>query len=164
VAGLLPTERPASLLQRSDHVAIADRRGLHLDSRVRHRPVKAVVAHHRHGNPTVKRPGVDQVTRAERQQLVAVANPSLCVDRDHPVAVAVEGEADLSAAPANRIGQELRVGRAAAFVDVPPVRLGGDRLHRGAQSLEDRGRGPVGRPVGAVQHDPAPGEVELERR
>ena len=55
VAGLLAAERPAAPLELRDHVAVADRRGRHLDPRLCHRPVKAVVAHHGHGDAAVER-------------------------------------------------------------------------------------------------------------
>ncbi len=60
--------------------------------------------------------------------------------------------------------QVLEVGRAAAGVDVAPVGLGGERLDRGAEALEDRRRGLEGGAVGAVEHHPLAGEVEWEGR
>ena len=56
------------------------------------------------------------------------------------------------------------MGRAAAVVDVAAVGLGGDRLDLGAEPLEDRRGGAVGGAVGAVERDPAAGEVEREGR
>ncbi len=54
------------------------------------------------------------------------------------------------------------MSRAAARVDVAPVRLGGDRLDLGSEPLEDRRGGAVGGAVGAVEHHPPAGEVERE--
>ena len=97
-------------------------------------------------------------------QLVAVVDAAVAVDRQHPVAVAVEGEADLGLGAGDALGQRLEVGGAAAGVDVAPVGLDADRLDLGAEALEDRRRGAVGGAVGAVEDDAAAGEVEREGR
>ena len=98
----------------------------------------------------------------EGDQLVAVVDAAVAVDREHAVAVAVEGEADLGLGGGDPLGERLDVGGAAAGVDVAPVGLDPDRLDLGAEALEDRRRGPVGGAVGAVEDDPAAGEVERE--
>ena len=65
----------------------------------RHRLVEAVVGHHGHGHAVAgQAAGVAQVERRQRHQLVAVHDRAGAVDRQHAVAVAVEGEADVVAA------------------------------------------------------------------
>ena len=86
----------------------------------------------------------------------------LPVDREHPVAVAVVGEADLGAGGADELDQALGMSRAAVGVDVAAVGLRADQLQLGAERAEDRRGGPVGRPVGAVEGDSRAGEIELE--
>ena len=60
-----------------------------------------------------------------------IASPSTdlpaLVDRKHPVAVAVEGHAEVAAFAADGLLQQPEVGRAAADVDVRPVGLVSDR-------------------------------------
>ena len=100
--GLLAAERPAALAQLLEHVAVADRRRGDLDPGVAHRGVEAVVRHHRDGDAVAgQAPGVAQVQRGERDQLVAVDDRARAVDGEHAVAVAVEGEAE-------RRGRRLR--------------------------------------------------------
>ena len=59
-----------------------------------------------------------QVEREDREDLVAVDRVSLAVDREHAVAVAVEGDPEVEAAVVDDALQEREVGRAAADVDV----------------------------------------------
>ena len=77
----------------------------------------------------LRRPRVAQVQRRERQQLVAVDDRAAAVDREHAVAVAVEGEAERVPAREHPLGERLDVRRAAAGVDVAPVGRVGDHRH-----------------------------------
>ena len=49
-----------------------------------------------------------EVDREDREDLVAVDRLSLLVDREHPVSVAVEGDAEIEAAAANGVRQAAR--------------------------------------------------------
>ena len=102
-----------------------------------------------------------EVQRRQRHQLVAVDHRALAVHRQHPVAVAVEGEADVVSPGAHALGERVHVSRAAAVVDVAAVGLDGDRLHVGAEAAEDLGRHAVGGAVGAVEQHADAVEVEL---
>ena len=166
MAGLLAAERPASADELGHHVAIAHRRGGHLDSSGRHRAVEAVVGHHGHGHaPAGQSPGGAQVQRGEGDQLVAVHHGACAVHRKHAVAVAVEREAHVVAAGRHGLCEMLDMGGAAALVDVAAVRLGGHRLHIRAQAAEDLRRHAVGGPMGAVEQHAQPRQVErLEAR
>ena len=101
-----------------------------------------------------------QVPGDDRDQLVAVADLAAPVDGDHPVAVTVEGEADRRPGGDDAGGQLLGMGRAAAFVDVAAVRIGGQRLDGGPEPLEDRGCGAEGGTVGAVEDHVQAAEVD----
>jgi hypothetical protein len=164
VARLLAPERPAALAQRLEHVAVADLGRGDLDARRPHAGVEAVVRHHRHRDARHA-----EVDGGERDQLVAVDDDAVAVDRQHAVAVAVEREARVVAAVAHGGGERLHVGRAAARVDVAAVGLGRDHVDRGAEAAED-GRGDLERrAVGAVEHDPPAAQVQaaeplLQRR
>ena len=80
-----------------DHVAVADLGLRDLDPRLLHRGHEAVVGHHGHGDSAVELPPPLQVLRDQRDQVVAVVELPRAIDREHPVAVAVVGEADVGA-------------------------------------------------------------------
>ena len=60
----------------------------------------------------------------------------VCVDREAPVGVAVEGEAGVGPVLDDGLLQVVEVRRAAVVVDVEAVGLGVDRDDRGAELLE----------------------------
>ncbi len=143
VAGLLAAEQHALAPERLEDVAVADVGDDDADAPLLHQAVEAEVRHRRDGD------AVDaEVEREHREDLVAVDRLSALVDGEHPVAVAVEGDAEVEAAAANGVGEQAEVGRAAADVDVRPVRLVADRRDLGAELLE-RLRREAG--VGAVR-------------
>ncbi len=139
---------------RLDHVAVADV-GPHQPDPLRlERPLHAEVAHDRADHRVgAERPAPLHVERAHRQDLIAVDDLAALVDQDHPVGVAVDRDADVRAVLARDFGDVLRVGRAAALVDVGAVGLVPDCDHLGAELLEHGGRDLVGRPVRAVDRD-----------
>ncbi len=162
MAGLLAAERPLAAAHLVDHVAVADLGDGDLDPLLLHRLVEAEVAHHGDDDAAVELAAGSQATGGQGDQLVAVVDLAVPVDREDAVAVAVEGEADARLGGGDALGQALHVGGAAAGVDVLPVGLDPDRLDLGAEALEDRRRGAVGGAVGAVEHYLATGEVERE--
>jgi len=86
--------------------------------------------------------------------LVAVDDLPLLVADGQPVGVAVQGDADISAVFAHRLGQGARRGRAALVIDVAPIGADPDFLDLGAQLIEG-GRGHlIGRAIGAIDHHP----------
>ena len=93
--------------------------------------------------------------REHGDDLVTVHLLAALVDREHAVAVAVEGDAEVAAARRARPAQQREVGGAAAVVDVRGRRARADRVHVGAEPLERGGRDRRVRAVGAVQHDAA---------
>jgi len=97
VPGLLAAERPAPSAELIEHVAIADRRGRHLDAGLGHRGVEAEVRHHGHSNPIGGQlPPIAEMDRSEGHELISIDHLSRTIDRQHPVAVAVEGRAGLA--------------------------------------------------------------------
>ena len=77
--------------------------------------MEAEVRHHGHGDD------VDAEMEGEhREDLVAVDRLAGPVDREHAVAVAVEGDPEVVAADAHRLLEQREIGRAAAVVDVRP--------------------------------------------
>ena len=96
------------------------------------------------------------------EDLVAVDHLAPLVDGQHPVAVAVEGDAEVVVSGADGRLEQPEVGGAAAHVDVRAVRLVRDRRHPRAQPLEDLGRDRRERAVRAVDRDAEAGEVGAE--
>ena len=92
VARLLAAEHGALAPQRLEHVAVADVGRDDADPVLPHERVEAEVRHLRDGDR------VDaEVEGEDRDDLVAVDELSALVDREHPVAVAVEGDAEVAA-------------------------------------------------------------------
>ncbi len=114
VTRLLAAERPSARAQLLEHVAVADLRRADLHALALHRRVEAVVGHHRDGHAVAAQaPAGAQVQRRERHQLVAVDDLAATVDRQHAVAVAVEGEA-------HRVRRPRRTARASSSTCVEP--------------------------------------------
>ncbi len=67
--------------------------------------------------------------RADRDDLISVDRLAGGVDREHPVSVPVERDAEVVAAAAHRVGEHREVGRPATGVDVRAVGRVGDRRH-----------------------------------
>src|SRR3990172_4777534 len=91
--------------------------------------------------------------RREREDDVAVVQLAGRVGQDQPVAVAVEGEADVRAALDHRALEALGIRAAAVVVDVEAVRRVAEGDDLGPGVGEHARRDPVGRAVPAVQHD-----------
>ena len=87
------------------------------------------------------------------QQLVAVDHVALVVDREAPVGVAVEGEADVRTVLEDGTLERAEVGRAAAVVDVQAVGHRVDRADVGAGADQGTGTGLVRGTLGAVEDD-----------
>ena len=157
VTGLLAAEQPALAAQRLEHVPVADVGREHADAALAHQPVEAEVRHRRHGDQ------VDaESEREDRDDLVAVDRRAVLVDREHAVAVAVEGDAEVVRAVAHNLLQRSEVRGAAADVDVGAVGRVGDRGHLGAESLEHARRDRRVGAVGAVDGDAQAREVGAE--
>ena len=102
---------------------------------------------------------VAAVDGGDGDDLVAVDEPAVGVDGEHPVGVAVEGEPDVGAALDHGLLQVLRVGRAAAGVDVGAVGLVVEDLHGRPERPQHLGRDRGGGTVGAVDHERQPLEA-----
>ena len=102
------------------------------------------------------------VEREDRDDLVAVDDLALLVDREHAVAVAVEGDPEVEAAVDDGALEEREVGRAAADVDVRAVGVVADRVHLRAARLERLRAEARVRAVRAVDHDAQAREIRAE--
>ena len=115
-----------------------------------HQPVEAEIRHHGDGHELDA-----ELRRQDGEDLIPVHDLARRVDREHPVAVAVERDSEVESGVDDRPAQGGEVGRAAAFVDVRPVGIGADRGHLGAERRERLGRDPRVGAVCAVDHDSA---------
>ena len=103
-----------------------------------------------------------QVEREHGDDLVSVDGLAALVDGEHPVAVAVEGDAEVETLGGDEPSQGAEVGRTDAVVDVRAVRRHADRVHLCPAALE-HGRGDVEEcAVRAVDPDPKAGEIRPE--
>ncbi len=164
VAGRVPVEReqvarsfaaelPAAPQQLLENVAVADGRADELDAARTDRLLDGEVGHQRaddarHRSATGEPAGDQHV-----EQLVAVVEAPGAIDELQPVAVAVEGDAVVGAAGADRVDERLRRGRAEAVVDVEAVGTAADRGDLGAELVEDVGRDVVRRAVRGIDDD-----------
>ena len=112
MAGLLAAERPLAAQHLVDHVAVADLGHRDLDPGLLHRLVEAEVGHHGDDDAAAQLAARGHAAGGQRDQLVAVVDAAAAVDREHAVAVAVEGEAELGAGLDDPARQQLHVGGA----------------------------------------------------
>ena len=157
MAGLLAPEQQPLAPERLEDVAVADVGDEDASAPLLHQAVEAEVGHRRDDD------ALDlEVEREDSEDLVAVDRLSSLVHGEHPVAVAVECDAEVEAAAAHGLGEQTEVGRAAADVDVRPVRVVADRGHRSAELLERLRRETGVGAVRAVDGDAKAGEVGAE--
>ncbi len=154
---LLAAEDPALAVERLEHIAVADVGRDDPDAVLLHQSMEAEVRHRRHGDE------LDTEVECEhRDDLVAVDGLAARIDREHPIAVAVERDPEVEASTRDELLQRAEIRGAAADVDVRPVGLVADRLDLCAELLERLWRDACVRPVRAVDGEPEAGEVGAE--
>ena len=159
MSGLLAAETDVAADHLPAHVGVADRATVERDARLGQRRLQPEVAHHRRHDAVARQTaGGAQVTRRHEEHAVAVDEASVRVDQHHPVAVAVEREAETAALLHDRRLQRLGMRRAARRVDVAAVRRGVQLDDAGAEPAQDPRRHPARGPVRAVDRHRHPGE------
>src|SRR5699024_6671526 len=93
------------------------------------------------------------VTGQDVEQVVAVDHAPVRGHEHHPVAVAVEGDAQRRAGRLHPLHQRLRMGGANAIVDVEPVGFNADRVDLRTQLAQHQRADLVGGAVGTVHGD-----------
>ncbi len=121
-----------------------------LESEVRHQ--RADDAAGMHAAPPV-------VHRDHVQQLVAVVDAAVLVGDQQAVAVAVERDAEVRRVVLHLLGEEPRMRRADAGVDVEAVGFDADGDDLGAELVEHAGRDVVTRAVRTVDDDAETAQV-----
>ncbi len=164
VPRLLAAEVEAARAHGLDDVAVADLGANQLALLSLDRALEAEVAHHRRDQRLLAQAALaNHPRRAERHHRVAVDLVALLVDHDHPIGVAIEGDAEVGLMATDLARRHRGVQRAGVLVDVLAVRLDAQREHLGAELREDRRRDAVGSAVGGVDHDAHAVEGEVLR-
>ncbi len=100
--------------------------------------LESAVRQHRHHESAARQGAAGEAVEGEDpEDLIAVDDLPGRIDRDQPIGIAVEGEADVGPGPHDRLGQGCRVRRPATDVDVDPVRIRMDDLDVGARCRQD---------------------------
>src|SRR5919197_1997277 len=133
VARLLPAQQPALAVERLEDVAVADVGRDHADAVLFGEPVQAEIRHHGDGHELDL-----EVEHQDREDLVAVDDLAARVDREHPVAVAVERDPEVGPGARNSLLQGSEVRGAVADVDVRAVGVRPNGGDLGAELLERR--------------------------
>ena len=123
VTALLAAEAEPAVVERLEHVAVADRRLLDRDAVAAHRQAEAEVGHHGDDDRVVGQSGRDRAR--SRAHIAMIWSPSTSPPRastaKHPVGVAVEGEPDVGARGEHRLAHGFGMRRATPIVDVAAV-------------------------------------------
>ena len=148
-----PPRLEPALGEGREDVAIADRHLHDLDAVRLHAEPEPEVRHHGDdhgvaGEHAARLP----VDGGDGDDLVAVDQPPVGVDRQHPIGVAVERDPDVGPGLHDGPLEVVGVGGAAAGVDVGAVGVGVEHLDLGAERPQHLGADLGGRPVGAVDH------------
>ena len=152
-----PPRKAAFPAQRLEDVAVADRRRDDSDSVLRHEPMEAEVRHHRH------RDDVDaEGEREDGEDLVAVDDLAALVDREHAVAVAVEGDAEVESLAATGVASAPRSVAPQPTLMFEPSGSTPIACTSAPEPLERRRRERRERAVRAVDADAQAGQVGAE--
>ena len=109
VAALLAAEPGARDLHALEDVLVADRRADDLPAGRLDGLLQPAVREHRHDERAARQlPAREPVEGQDAEDLVAVDDPARRVDRDEPVGVAIEREADVGARRDDGLGERRR--------------------------------------------------------
>lgn len=103
------SQHPVPSQQFGHHIAIADLRPHERDMQFLQSQLQAEVAHQGADHTTLQPPAFLQVARDEEKQFVAIHDRTGMVDHHHPVAVAVEGDAEVGMVLDHRSLQAIQV-------------------------------------------------------
>ena len=148
MARLLAAERKVPFEHFLHHVFVADGAAYQSDPERAERQLEPDVAHDRgHDRVALEPPFALQLPAAHQQHGVAIHDFPVVIDEDRAIAVAVERDAHPASMLDDRAREPLRMGRAAAQVDVAAIGLIADHLDVEAEAAEegrgDRRRGAV---------------------
>ena len=160
MAGLFAAKRIPTCVERLQHVAIADLGIDNVDAGVVHRPPETKVGHDgdddRIAGETASSLGVEC---AHGDDLIAVDQTTIGVDREEPVRVTVECDAEVGAALDDSGLQRFWMGRPTPVVDVGAVGSGMEHRHVGTEANQRPVGDVVRRTVRRIGNDDESGEA-----
>ena len=125
---------------------------------------QAEIAHHCAHHTALEQTLLSAIMRDDIEHEIAVVERAVGIDHHHPVAVAVEGNAEIGLVFAHRTLQSFGMRRTAVEIDVEPVRFDADGNDFRAQLVEHRRRDVVSRAVAAIQHDAHAAQIQFIRK
>ena len=160
VAGLFATERISPCIERLQHVAVADLGIDNVDAGVVHRPPETEVGHDGDDDRITSESAAGLgVECAHGDDLITVDQTTIGVDREEPVCVTVEGDAEVGAALDNSGLQRRWMGRPTPVVDVGAVGSGMEHRHVGTEANQRPVGDVVRRTVRRIGNDDESGEA-----
>ncbi len=153
--GLLAAQHGAPPLHLFEHIFIAHRRPQHLDALSRQRALQSQVRHHRRHHQIARQMSVRlQFARRDQQDVVSVDDFAARGDQDGAVRIAIERDAPVGVGGQHFTAQIFNMQCAAVQIDVPTVRMIGDRDHFRSCAPEQIRRQMRCRAVAAIEHQP----------
>ena len=163
MAGLLAPQARPQLRHLLQHVPVAH---LGLDGADALRPqglVEAEIGHHGgDDHVALETPARAEMAAADGESIVAVAHLTRFVHRDEPVAVAVEGQAQIRLGGEHAAGEPLRMERPRVPIDIEAIGSRREHHHPRSEGAEEARRYPIGRAVRAVERDGETSQVKRE--
>ncbi|MCY1392926.1 hypothetical protein D9M71_78100 [compost metagenome] len=163
MARVLPANLPITLQQLGRYVTVANLGAHKRNRQLVQGQLQAQVTHQGTHHAALQLATLMQVASDNEQQLVAIDNGAGVIDHQHPVAVAIKGDAQVGMPDQHRSLQGLDMGRTAFFVDVQAIGLSRQYGDIGTQFAEHAGRNFVGRTMGAVDDHLQAGKIGTGR-
>ena len=154
---LLAADRIAAAAHLLKDIAVADRRHLNAAAKRRDCLVESDVRHHRRHDCVVRQmPRAHHLRRTGDENMIPVEQRSRLIETEAAVRVAVVGDTDVRPAFEHRTAQGVQMRRAAAVVDVHPVRERVDHLDVGTEAAQHLRHRLIRCTVRTVEDDPHP--------
>ena len=151
---LLAADRIAAAAHLLEHIAVADRRHLNAAAERRDCLVESDVRHHRRHDRVVRQmPRAHHLRRTGDENMITVDQRPRLIEAEAAIRIAVVGDADVRPAFEHRTAQRVQMCRAAAVVDVHPVRECVDHLDVGTEAAQNLRHRLIRRTVRTVEDD-----------
>jgi hypothetical protein len=160
VPRLLAAEHGSGHLHPLEDVLVTDRGADDLAAGRLDRALQSAVRQDRHDQAARQGIAFEPLESEDPEDLVAVHDAALPIDRDQPIGVAVERETDVRPSLCDRPGERTRRRRARLDVDVDPVRVHVDGFYAGAGRGQDLLTRRTAGAVRAVEDDVQPTGVD----
>ena len=156
VARLFATQTGAELLHGGIDMLVADGGALQDPTGVAPGPLETQVGHHRGNDPVGRQLArLPQGRTPEIEDLVAIHHTPPAIHGQHPVGVAIEGEAHGGSGLEHRAPQGFEMGAAATLIDSATIGLPMEHQGLGPEGPEHGLAAGGGRPPAQIQHHAA---------